>query len=334
MADDDILSQDDIDALMEEAVSSAESQVTIFNHEGNRFDPQADVSIATCDFRNPMYMTDSQLRLIRLRHESFIHYLGARLSMFIRMDMTLKMSRLHTMTYEDFTMSIPSPIFISIFRIQPLNGVGIISINPRLAMTLVNRMLGGKGHSVTDERYLTDIEMALMEDAVKVVMDEWSNQWPEVEGLKPDVVGRENNGRFLQTATRDAIMLVLDIEGTLGDCTEQIQLGIPYYMMEPILRKLQESNEELSKAERPEKQRRWLPAYSDINVEMTAEWDAFEISVSDVLRLRPGDVLEMPKDIISRTLLRVEGATCFQGEAGIEGNHVAVKVTDKFNQKD
>lgn len=336
MADDvdlsDILSQDDIDALMSESGGSSSGSTegvgTIFSAEGERFPENAGVKVNVCDFRNPVFLTESEMRQVRIRHESFIHYMAARMSMFIRMDVSLKMSKLHTMTFEEFTETIPSPTFINLFRVGGLNGVGVLSVNPRLAMTLVNRMLGGKGHSVSDERYLTDIEMALVEDAVRLMLQEWCSQWEEMEDLQPKIVGRENNGRFLQTSSHDAVMLVLDVEAAMGDVSEGIQIGVPYAMIDPLIKAMKASNQKMARNVAATKKRKWLPTYSGINVPVVAEWDAFEITVSDLLRLREGDILQMPASLISDTKVRVNGTTRFTGEVGVENDHVAVQIDE------
>lgn len=324
----DILSQGDIDALMNEAQSSTDGHGAIFSCEGDRFPDDAKVKVNVCDFRNPVFLTESEMRQVRIRHESFIHYMSARLSMFIRMDVSLKMAKLHTMTFEEFTETIPSPTFINLFRVSNLNGVGVLSINPRLAMTLVNRMLGGKGHSVSDERYLTDIEMALVEDAVRLMLEEWCSQWEEMDDLGASIVGRENNGRFLQTSAHDAVVLVLDMEAAMGDCSEEIQLGVPYAMIDPLIKAMKESNSEMSRSADTRKARKWLPSYSTINVPVSAEWDAFDVRVSDLLRLREGDILQMPSELIADTKVRVNGATRFVGEVGVDNGHVAVQVNE------
>lgn len=339
MADDsdlsDILSQGDIDALMNMASSSGSDEVgVIFRADGERFPKDVKVKVNVCDFRNPVFLTESEMRQVRIRHESFIHYMAARLSMFIRMDVSLKMAKLHTMSFTEFTETIASPTFINLFRVGGLNGVGVMSINPRLAMTLVNRMLGGKGHSVTDERYLTDIEMALVEDAVRLMLEEWCNQWEEMEDLQPSIVGRENNGRFLQTSPHDAVMLVLDIEAAMGDCSEEIQIGVPYAMIDPMIKAMKQSNKDMTRNNAARTKRKWLPTYSSIDVPIVAEWDAFEIRVSDLLRLREGDILQMPAEMIAETKVRINGVTRFIGEVGIDNDHVAVQINEQVNELD
>ncbi len=332
----DILSQGDIDALMNMGSSSGggggDEVGVVFRSNGERFPKDQKVKINVCDFRNPVFLTESEMRQVRIRHESFIHYMAARLSMFIRMDVGLKMSKLHTMSFTEFTETIASPTFINLFRVGGLNGVGVMSINPRLAMTLVNRMLGGKGHSVTDERYLTDIEMALIEDAVRLMLQEWCSQWEEMDGLAPTIVGRENNGRFLQTSSHDAVTLVLDIEATMGDCCEGIQIGVPYAMIDPMIKAMKQSNKDMTRNATARQKKKWLPTYSSINVPLVAEWDAFDITVGDILRLRKGDILQMPSSILAETKIRMNGVTRFIGEVGVENDHVAVQIIEQVKE--
>ena len=83
---------------------------------------------AAYDFRNPVFLTEVELRRLRMLHEDFIRYLSARLSLFLRMEFSLKMARLTTLTFEKFTESLPSPTHISLFKAEPLLGVGIIDV--------------------------------------------------------------------------------------------------------------------------------------------------------------------------------------------------------------
>ncbi len=325
----ELLDQSEIDRLMNESQKGPE--VSVYRHDGSRFESSESVFVDIFDFRNPVFLTEIELRQVRIRHEKFIHYLAARLSMFLRMDFGLKMSKLYTTPYRKFTENIPSPTYISLFRIEQLSGVGILDINPRLAMTMVDRMLGGPGHSVRDERYLTEIEIALLEEAILTMLEEWCRQWEDIQEMHAAITGRENSGRFLQTSPHDAIVLVLTMEATLGDCSEPLQIGIPYYTIEPVIKHMQENarkhNEPNPNAEKP----RWRNPFDNINVPIYAVWDAFDIPMRDLVSLRAGDVLELPQDVIGETRLLLENTPRFIGEAGLDGTHVAIKVTQSLD---
>jgi flagellar motor switch protein FliM len=250
--------------------------------------------------------------------------------MFLRMDFGLKMSKLQTIDFSKFASALPNPVAITLFKMEQLQGVGILSISPRLAMTIVDRMLGGKGHSVRQDRYLTEIEISLLNDVVDIFMEEWCRQWADIQELTPAIIGNENNGRFLQTAASDAPMLVLCMEGDLGDCTEEIQLAIPYYTIEPLVKKIQANSKKYAREDSREKNLQWQESYAAIKMPVFAEWTPFEMTVRDVLSLRKGDVMELPTSILANAKVRLENSTKFKGEVGLDGEHVAVKITERI----
>ena len=87
-------------AAAEDDESSANE---VFAPDGVRYEDASNIHIETYDFRNPVFLTEIELRQVRISHEQFIYYLAARLSMFLRMDFSLKMSKLHTTPYLKFT---------------------------------------------------------------------------------------------------------------------------------------------------------------------------------------------------------------------------------------
>ncbi len=333
MADDssppatDFLDQSEIDRILAQTAESSAPKA------GGVLGGSADVTapkIEAYDFRNPAFLSEAELRRLRLLHEDFIRYLSARLSLYLRMEFGLKMAKLTTVTYSKFTESLPNPTHISLFKVEPLLGVGILDINPRLALTIADRLLGGRGHSVKAERYLTEIEVALIEDVIVILLEEWCAQWKTEEELRPQIIGHENNGRFLQTSARDAIMLGMTLECNFGDCSEQIQIGVPYYTIEPVVKRMQARRQKDSEVTPVVKRAEWHPAYDRIAVPVRAEWQAFELSVREITSLRVGDVIEMQPSICSETIVLLNGTPKFIGSVGLNSDRVAVQLTRKL----
>jgi len=324
----EILDQSEIDKLLAEAVKAP--QFKVFRHDGTPYTSLEGLKIDSYDFRNPVFLTEVELRRLRMLHEDFIRYLSARLSLFLRMEFSLKMARLTTLTYEKFTESLPSPTHISLFKAEPLLGVGIIDVNPRLALTIADRMLGGRGHSIKVERYLTEIEVALIEDVLMILLEEWCSQWRSEQELRPLIIGHENSGRFLQTSPKNAIVLVLALEASLGDCSEQIQIGVAYYTIEPVVKKMQARRQKETEISQIEKKAAWLASYDVISVPVRAEWDAFQLTARELSLLRVGDVVELPRDIIDKTRVTLAGTPKFTGRAGQENGKVAVELTSRI----
>lgn len=330
----EFLDQSEIDKLLAQTVpeASAERPVLLGAASARGAGGGAAPKIESYDFRHPVFLSEVELRRLRLLHEDFIRYLSARLSLFLRMEFGLKMARLTTLSYEKFTDGLPSPTHICLFKAEPLLGVGVLDINPRLALTMADRLLGGRGHSVKAERYLTEIEVGLLEDVILILLEEWCNQWKVEQDLHPVILGHENNGRFLQTSPKDAIVLALTLEVNFGDCSEQIQIGIPYYTIEPLVKRMQARRQKEAAFAAVEKQRAaWSGAYDHIRIPVRAEWDGFEVPLREIASLRVGDVLELPSSLLQRTRILLNGAAKFAGVVGVENEHVSIQVTQKLS---
>jgi flagellar motor switch protein FliM len=336
MADDpnnagNTLDQSEIDKLLAQEVVSTAPKQFLIRPDGTR-DGSAEIKVEAYDFRNPVFLSEIELRRLRLLHEDFIRYLSARLSLYLRMEFGLKMAKLTTATYSKFTDSLPNPTHLSLFKVDPLVGVGILDINPRLALTIADRLLGGRGHSVKTERYLTEIEIALMDDVVHMILEEWCHQWKSEQELTPLIVGHENTGRFLQTAPKDAVILAMTLEASFGDCSEQIQIGVPYYTIEPLVRKMQARRaKDANVTATVEKKASWKESYANIAMPVRAEWDTFEVSLREITDLRVGDVIEMPADQLRQTNLLFNGVPKFVGTVGVDTDHVAVQLTARYS---
>lgn len=286
--------------------------------------------IEAYDFRNPVFLSELDLRRLRTLHEEFVRYLSARFSLFLRMEFGLTLSQLGTQSFVKLTQSLPELTHICLFKSEPLVGVGVLDVSPRLALCIVDRLLGGKGQAGKPDRPLTEIEVGLLDDLVNILLEEWCRQWKSDQDLRPNIIGHESNGQFLQTSPRDAIILVVTLDATFGDCAEPIRIAIPYYTIEPVIKGMQAKRQKEASVGPQDKKATWQRAYDRIQVPVRAQWDAFEVSLREVTCLRVGDVIEMPNEIFQKTDVLVNGSRKFVGAVGIDDDRVAVQITEKL----
>ena len=206
----------------------------------------------------------------------------------------------------------------------------MLDVNSHLSATVVDRILGGRGSTNPEERGLTDIEKALVEDFNQIILEEWSKQWHETMVLNPSIIGTESTGKFLQTSPSDAMMLILSMEASFGDVSGPIRIAVPYYTLEPVVSRLLTA---VSVSEKKTvKPTRWHEIYDAIPVDVSAEWDAFELSLKDLSNLEVDDVIELNPELVGQTKLRIENRTCFVGEIGLEGGQVAFQVNQSMDE--
>ena len=300
----------------------------IFLHDGTKILDSSGISSKKYDFTNPIVLSDADLSKLKTKSEQFAYYLAGHLSMFLRTEFNLELEDLTADLYSNFTQSIKTPSCVSMFKMQELNGVCLLDVNSHLSATVVDRILGGRGSTNPEERGLTDIEKALVEDFNQIILQEWCKQWESTMSLTPSIIGSESSGKFLQTSPADAMMLIMSMEASFGDVSGPMRIAVPYYTMEPVLSRLLASvSSEETKTTRPP---RWHEVYDNIPVKVSAEWDAFELSLRDLSNLEVDDIIEMDSALIEKTKLRIESRTCFTGEVGLEGDQVAFQVNQSI----
>ena len=300
----------------------------IFLHDGTKILDSSGISSKKYDFTNPIVLSDADLSKLKTKSDQFAYYLAGHLSMFLRIEFNLELDDLTADLYSNFTQSIKTPSCVSMFKMQELNGVCLLDVNSHLSATVVDRILGGRGSTNPEERGLTDIEKALVEDFNQIILQEWCKQWESTMSLTPSIIGSESSGKFLQTSPADAMMLIMSMEASFGDVSGPMRIAVPYYTMEPVLSRLLASvSSEETKTTRPP---RWHEVYDNIPVQVSAEWDAFELSLRDLSNLEVDDIIEMDSALIEKTKLRIESRTCFTGEIGLEGDQVAFQVNESI----
>ncbi len=323
----EVLSQSDVERLLAQ-VAEQESSTEVIGSAGESKKFSRD-SIQPYDFRQPVFLSAGELRKLRLRQEDFTRSLAARMSIYLRMEFSLQMSRLGTLTYERFLESISNPTHLTLFKTDPLRGVSLLDIPSQLGVVIVDRLLGGPAQAVNLERDLSDIESALLDQAVQIILNEWCNQWSNLRELRPVVVGHESSGRFLQTTSHDTVMLVLALEAKLGECQEVIQMGFPCYTLEPLMRQLN-AHIEASNADphAPHNQAiKWNVEMNDVRVPVTADWDGLTLRARNVARLKPGDVIPLEPQFASKIKVNLAGMPKFVGRLGRLDDKWAVEIT-------
>ncbi len=325
----DDLSQAEIDRLMASAAATAAGNPIVFRADGDRFDPAALPHVDSYDFSNPVRIDEGELRLLRQRHEEFASFVSARLSIFLRLDFSLRLQRVTSLSYRRLTAQVPNPAHVLLFKLDPLPGVGVLDINLRLSLAIVERLLGGKGQAGETPEALSEIEQNLLDDVLLVLLEEWCRVWGSERKLSASVVGHENGGRYLQTSASDTPMLVLVFEAAFGECTERIQVALPYASIEGILRTLTAARRPVAGDAPVKRQSAWRPAFSNIPIPLSVEWDACELSLREIVGLRAGHVLRLPRQILRETRVRLGKATKFVGEVGVEEGRLALRIDEK-----
>lgn len=293
-----------------------------------RVNPPAEM-VQPFNFRHPSFLASHELRQLKIHHEEIVHELAARLSIYLRVEFGLQLSKLHALTYKEFVESIDGPAHLTLFKLEPLRGVCLMNLSPRLGLAIVDRLLGGPGSPPAENRDLTEIEVALLDQSEQIVLEEWSHHWSRFMAFKPQILGHENTAHFLQTSSPETIMVIVEFEARMGECDSPITLIFPYPTLEPVIRQIAQKFDvsESQPAPKPPAPTRWNPDLANIKLPIVAEWPKIPATLGQIANLKPGDVLPLDSELIAQVEVRVGKVSKYQGRLGVFGTKRAVEIT-------
>ena len=227
----EVLSQSEIDALLS-ALQSGEVDVDAIKSE------ETTRKIRVYDFRRPNKFSKDQLNTIEVIYENFCRLLTTSLSGTLRSRVIAKVASVDQVTYEEFVRSIPNPTILNVFSLYPLEGKGILEINPVVGFSIIDRLFGGPGLSSVKGRPLTEIERGVMERVIEKTLFLFHEAWSSMIDLEAVLENIEINPHFTQIVSPLEMVVIISINVQLTDTEGFMNICIPCIMLEPIADKL------------------------------------------------------------------------------------------------
>ena len=273
------------------------------------------------------FLAASELRRIRQRHEQFVRSLAARLAIFLRLEFSLQLEKVHIESYQKFIETLSHPTLHHALQHRAVEGRGFAGAaaasgaddrGPPAGRPRPDAagQPGPDGHRGGVERPVGHAHSQRMVQSLA------GNARPARH-----ILGHENNSKFLQTSPPDTSMLVLNVAATIAEQTEKFQMIFPYTALEPLMRLL---NPQLSAPENaPQRagQPRWNAGFDEVKVPLTVEWQGLKMSAGDITRLKAGDLLGLDPACAAQVVVRLGSVPKFYGRPGTSDAKWAVQLT-------
>ena len=147
----EILSQHEIDALLS-AITSGEMDAEELKKE------EQEQKVRVYDFKRALRFSKDQIRSISRIHENYARLLTTFFSAQLRTYVNISVASVDQIPYEEFIRSIPKMTIFNVYSVAPLEGSVLMEVNPNIAYSMLDRILGGKGNSTKQVDNLTEIE--------------------------------------------------------------------------------------------------------------------------------------------------------------------------------
>jgi flagellar motor switch protein FliM len=267
---------------------------------------------AIYDFRRPDRVSKEQLRSLHFLHDRFAVNLSTSLSAFLRAMTEVNIVSVEQFSYAKFLSLLPDPTAFYAIGLAPLDGLGAVEINPAVAFTMVDRMLGGSGQAAAPNRPLSEIEQNVLDAVVKLMLDHLTETWRTIIDIRFKIQGRETRPQILQITGQNEIVIAVTFEIHLGGIRGVLRICIPAATIETMEEKVAPGWHRARREPTPQEQARLYANLGRVPLQVNALLET-RFETRELLALRPGDVIALGHSAANPVDVRVGAVRRFTG---------------------
>lgn len=320
MSDQDILSQDEIDALLHGVEGGS------VETETDDYAPRSGISLY--DFNSQERIIRGRMPTLEMVNERFARLLRIGLFNMLRKAPEVSVGGVDLLKFGEYIHTLFVPTSLSMMRVPPLRGTGLTVLDPKLVFVLVDNFFGGDGryHSKIEGREFTATETRIIRRVLNQVFSDLQDAWRPVLPVEFQFHHMEVNPQFANIVSPSEAVVIsrfhVELEGGGGE----LHVTLPYTMIEPIRDMLDAGVQ----SDRNEVDERWLRSVRretrNAQVELASTLCEIDIGLRDLLRMKPGDVIPIPTP--ESVVVEAEGVPVMRGRLGQSDGKVAVKVDE------
>lgn len=325
MAVPDVLSQDEIDALLH-GVDGGDI-------ETETDEPLRDGVAREYDFHSQDRIVRGRLPTLEMINERFARNLRVSMFNLLRRQAEIAVGGVQMLKFAEYIHSLYVPTSLNLIRVKPLRGTALFVIDPKLVFIVVDNFFGGEGrfYNKIEGREFTPTEQRVIGILLNLVFKDLIDAWHPVKHLEFEYQGSEVNPHLANIVSPTEVVVVstfrIDLEGGGGD----LHITFPYSMIEPI-RDLLDAGVQ---SDVSDVDGRWIISLRDeifeAKVDVKSSLLEMEMSLADIIKLKPGDII--PIDMPDSVVLEAEEIPMFRGVMGVSRGNTAVKITDRVKRK-
>ncbi len=278
------------------------------------------------DFRRPSKFNREQVRRIEVAHENFCQSASSRLSAELRTELQLGVLNTDQLPYSVvMAEEVPRQALVSLLRMEPLDTEVALIMDLPFALALVARLLGGSGGPSGQPTSLTDVELTVARRAVTSLVDMLSSTWHDLAAVSFEVTGHAISPMSVQIVSPSEPTLILNLSAMIDGLMSIMTLVIPHTSVEKIMSKLEQGHYGPALID-DESAYKMHEAVGDVSLEMRAEVGAIQVPLTEVLKLKAGDVVRLRRPASKGVVLFAGDVPAHVADPGRNGNFRAVQI--------
>ena len=322
MAVQDLLSQDEIDALLH-GVDDGLVQTEMAAEPG---------SVKSYDLTSQDRIVRGRMPTLEMINERFARY--TRISMFnmLRRSADVAVGGVQVMKFGEYVHSLYVPTSLNLVKIKPQRGTALFILDAKLVFKLVDNFFGGDGrHAKIEGREFTPTELRVVRMVLEQAFIDLKEAWQAIMEVNFEYINSEVNPAMANIVGPSEAIVVstfhIELDGGGGD----LHVTMPYSMIEPVREMLDAGFQ----SDLDDQDERWSKALRedvlDVSVPLSATVARRQLRLRDILHMQPGDVI--PIELQDELVMRANGVPSFKVKLGSHKGNLALQVVEPIDRR-
>jgi len=319
---DSILSQAEIDALLN-------GDDTVLAPVSSGAD---DGDVKPYDPNTQRRVVRERLQALEIINERFARQFRMGLFNLLRRSPDITVGAIKIQPYHDFARNLPVPTNLNLIHLKPLRGTALFVFSPSLVFIAVDNLFGGDGRFPikVEGREFTHTEQRVIRRMLHLALECYEDAWNAIYKLSVEYVRAEMQVKFTNiTTSPNDIVVTTPFHVEIGTMVGEFYICIPFSMIEPLRELLTNPPLESSRLEDQGWRENLVKQVKHSQLELVANFAEVSMRLSEILKLRPGDVL--PIDKPEYLIAHVDGVPVLTGQYGTLNGQYALSVKQLIN---
>ncbi len=323
MATTDLLSQDEIDALLhgvdDGEIDTGDSDLPPGEYRGY-------------DFASQDRIVRGRMPTLEMINERFARHMRISLFNLMRQACEVSINGVQMIKFGEYVHSLFVPTSLNMVRVKPLRGTALFTMEAKLVFSLVDNFFGGQGrfHAKIEGREFTPTERRIIQILLQQAYIDMADAWHPVMKVDFEYLDSEVNPALASIVSPSEVVVVcsfhIELEGGGGN----MHLTMPYSMLEPIRDKLDAGIQ----SDRDSIDERWTLTLRDEVLSAPVDLDVLltetQVSLRDLMDWKAGDII--PVEMPDYALVRAGGLPAFRARFGTSRTNYAIKILEEIRR--